>query len=60
VTQRMPPVRLTAGTMRGLLVSLAGACIPGRAARGSISHKKATCQVPAKRAFVWSKVAGAR
>jgi hypothetical protein len=40
-------VLLTAAAGAGLLASLAGAVFPGRAARGSVSPRKATCQVPA-------------
>ena len=38
---------LTAGTMRGPTRLTRRGSIPGRAARGSISPRKATCQVPA-------------
>ena len=38
---------MTAAAGAGLLASLAGASVPGRAARGSVSPRKATCQVPA-------------
>ena len=37
---------LTAGTMRGPTRLTRRGSIPGRAARGSISPRKATCQVP--------------
>ncbi len=47
VTQRRPPGQFDSRDYARAYSSLAGAAIPGRAARGSISPRKATCQVPA-------------
>ena len=49
MTQPMPPGRFDSRASTGLLVSLAGAAFSGRAARGSISPRKATCEVPDER-----------
>ena len=47
VTQRLPPGRFDSRGWRGPTRLTRRGIFPGRAARGSISPRKATCQVPA-------------